>query len=76
MGTKKNASTGNEQSAGDVTPQKNHAGGKRLRLNKQTLQDLSPAEASADKVRGGVNKTTKAQPCTGMASGCATGVGL
>lgn len=76
MGTKKNSSIGNEQSAGDLTPQKKDVGGKRLRLNKQTLQDLSPTEASADTVRGGANKTGRNQPCTLIASGCATGVGL
>ena len=76
MGTRKNSSIGDNQSAGDLTPQKKDVGGKRLRLNKQTLQDLSPTEASADTVRGGVNKTPRNQPCTMAPSGCATGVGL
>ena len=51
---------------------------KKLKLNKQTLQDLSAGKGHADGVRGGRDRTTNSDArangtciCTGRLSGCA-----
>ena len=64
MSSKTDPSTSNEPDS-KISPLEEDSSGKRLRLNKQTVQDLSPTGEHADKMRG------SAKPCTAGLSGCA-----
>jgi hypothetical protein len=48
-----NEPTTSKHTDGNVPPPEEDTDETRLRLNKQTLQDLGTSDANADKVRGG-----------------------